>query len=45
MPTDDVPTLSKRTYRWRCPANYYAVVFWGVIIAAVILFVWHPWHG
>jgi hypothetical protein len=45
MATEDAPTLPKRAYRWQSPANYYAVVFWAVIIAAVILFVWHPWHG
>jgi hypothetical protein len=45
MPTKAVLTLPKRTYRWQSPANFYAVIFWGVIIAAAIIFVWHPWHG
>jgi hypothetical protein len=39
------PTLPHSSERRHAIANYYAVVFWGVIIAAVIIFVWHPWLG
>jgi hypothetical protein len=45
MPTEQAPALTKRTHRWQSPANYYAVLFWVVIIVAVIVFAWHPWHG
>jgi hypothetical protein len=44
MPPEDAPTLPKPAHRWRSPANYYAVLFWMVVIVAVIVFVWHPWH-
>jgi hypothetical protein len=45
VPTEEMPRLPTRRYRWQSWATYYAVTFWGVIIAAVIIFVWHPWHG